>query len=312
MVRYNGGLDLRSYCWAAFAFVAPTLVTAQSEATRVLPADRAIHLVAFGDFGSGDAHQTAVAQAIAKRHAEQHFDFGITLGDNFYRCGVRSVADPIWKSRWEDLYTPLGIPFYATLGNHDYGHPPIICPLGGASPDVEVAYTQHSKSWRMPAKYYSYKAGPVQFIAIDTEGWSAEQFKWLEQTLAASQNDPEVKWRIVYGHHPAFTSGVHLNERRIAVIRAQLVPLFKSAHVDLYICGHDHDLEHLQSGGIHFLIAGGGGAELRHFRRKSPESLFEAVDYAFLDITIDAHHLSARYLNADLKQLENPPLALTK
>lgn len=284
----------------------------QRDAGRVWPADRPLHVVAFGDFGSGNAHQAAVAGAIAKRNAQQHFDLGLTFGDNFYRCGVRSIQDPIWKSRWEDLYTPLGVPFYASLGNHDYGHPPIICPAERGSPDAEVAYTAHSKSWRMPARYYSFKAGPVLFIAIDTEGWSAAQLKWIEATLAAEANDPQIKWRIVYGHHPVYTSGVHLNERRISVLRAQLLPVMKAGHVDLYLCGHDHDLEHLRSDGMDFLICGGGGANLRHFHRKEPESVFQAVENAFLDLTIDAHQLTAQFFDPKLRPLESPRLTLTK
>ena len=105
----------------------PTLLLAQLDAGRVIDADRPIHVVAFGDFGTGDVHQKAVASAIALRNSKERFDLGITMGDNFYLCGIRNVKDSKWKKRWEDLYTPLGFPFYAALGNHDYGNPPIIC-----------------------------------------------------------------------------------------------------------------------------------------------------------------------------------------
>jgi hypothetical protein len=285
----------------------------QRDAGRVLPSGLPLHVVAFGDYGTGSSRQAAVARAIAQRNSSQRFDLGITLGDNFYFCGVRSVNDPKWKTRWEDFYTPLGFPFYATLGNHDYGHPPIICPMQGSSPDAEVAYTAHSKSWRMPARYYTFKAGPVLFIAIDTEGWSAEQLAWIKTTLAASAGDPDIKWRIVYGHHPIYTSGVHLNERRISVLRAQLLPILKAAHVDAYICGHDHDLEHLRADGMEFLICGGGGAKLRAFAgSRQPISVSSASKYAFLDLVIDDHKFTAQFLDTGLHSLENPPLTDTK
>lgn len=286
---------------------------AQQDIGRVLPASQTVHLVAFGDYGSGNAHQAAVAQAIARQNSKLPFNLGITLGDNFYRCGVRNVNDPKWKSRWEDFYTPLGFPFYATLGNHDYGDPPIICPGRRGSPDAEVAYTSHSKSWRMPARYYAFKAGPVLFVAIDTEGWSAAQLAWITETLKASANDPEIKWRIVYGHHPIYTSGVHLNERRIGALRAQLLPVLKAAHVDAYICGHDHDLEHLRSDGMEFLICGGGGAKLRGFvGKREPMSVSSASKYAFLDLVIDDHKFTAQFLDTNLDSLEHPPLTDTK
>ena len=228
------------------------------------------------------------------------------MGDNFYQCGVRNVRDARWKTRWEDLYSRLGIRFYASLGNHDYGHPPVICPAERGSADAEIAYSQHSESWRMPARYYAFTAGPVLFIAIDTEGWSAAQLEWIEKTLAASAHNSDIKWRIVYGHHPMFTSGVHLNERRISVLRAQLFPVLKDGHVDAYICGHDHDIEHLRKDGMDFLICGSGGAPLRHFRRKEPISVFRAVQYGFLDLTIDSRRLAAQFFNTNLDPLEDP------
>jgi tartrate-resistant acid phosphatase type 5 len=284
---------------------------AQDNLGRVLPAGQPLHVLAFGDFGSGAPSQAETARAMAARNQQQPFDIGITMGDNFYRCGVRGVHDPKWKTRWEDLYTPLGIPIYATLGNHDYGHPPVICPAERASPDAEVAYTKLSKSWRMPSRYYAFKAGPVLFIAIDTEGWERPQLEWIRKTLAESANDPDIKWRIVYGHHPMLTSGVHLNERRIAQLREELLPVLRNFKVDLYICGHDHDMEHLRAQGMNFFICGGGGAQLRHFRGKKPESLFRDVAFGFLDLRIDQHTASIQFFDSKLKPLENPMTTLT-
>ncbi len=63
---------------------------AQQDLGRVI-ANKPIHIVAFGDFGTGDGNQKAVAKAMAARHAQSRFDFGLTLGDNFYRCGVKSA-----------------------------------------------------------------------------------------------------------------------------------------------------------------------------------------------------------------------------
>jgi hypothetical protein len=288
------------------------ILCAQTDLGRVSPPDKPLHIVAFGDYGSGSQHQQAVAQAIAKRNGEARFDFGITMGDNFYRCGVRNISDPLWKSRWEDLYGPLGILFYTSLGNHDYGHPPVICPLQQASAEAEIEYTGHSQSWRMPARYYTFAAGPARFFNIDTEGWSKEQLDWIGKALSASRTEPGIKWRIVYGHHPIYTSGVHLNQRRIGELRRELIPIFKEQGVDLYVAGHDHDMEHLRSDGIEFLICGAGGAELRRVRHKEPISLFNATVYGFIDLSIDAERIVATFFDTNLKSLENPPMLVKK
>ncbi|MBV8846312.1 MAG: metallophosphoesterase [Bryobacterales bacterium] len=303
------------YLLSAAAIAAVILcpfANAQTDLGRVIPAGQGLHIVAFGDYGSGSSHQHDVAAAIAKRHAQSPFNMGITMGDNFYRCGVRNVEDPLWQSRWEDLYTPLGIPFFVSLGNHDYGHPPIICPLQQASADAEVQYTMRSRSWRMPARYYTFAAGPARFFNIDTEGWSQEQLHWLAKALAASKDEPGIVWRIVYGHHPIYTSGVHLNQRRIGELRRELVPLFKEYNVNLYIAGHDHDMEHLRSDGMDFLICGAAGAELRRVRHQQKNSLFTDTVYGFLDITIDQKKIDATFYDTKLKSLENPAMSQAK
>ncbi|SRR5579883_53153 len=295
-----------------FALFLISSAIAQQDAGRVIPADRPVHAVAFGDYGTGSRNQSDVAHAIGRRAGQQPFDLGLTMGDNFYRCGVRSVTDAKWRTRWEDLYTPLGIPFYSSLGNHDYGHPPVICPSERGSPDAEVAYSKISKSWHMPARYYSFTAGPALFIAIDTEGWSGKQLDWIRETLRKYADDPAVKWRIVYGHHPIYTSGVHLNERRISVLREALLPVLKDGKVDVYLCGHDHDMEHLRADGMEFYICGGGGAQLRKFHNRKPISVFQAVKFGFLDLRIDQHTLSVQFFDSRLEPLETPMTALTR
>jgi hypothetical protein len=67
---------------------------------------------------------------------------------------------------WSDLYDPLRIPFYATLGNHDWGQP--------NSPAAEIVFSQRSPSWRMPAAYYTFTAGDAHFFALDTDVTLAE------------------------------------------------------------------------------------------------------------------------------------------
>jgi tartrate-resistant acid phosphatase type 5 len=290
----------------------PAVLFAQKDLGRITPAGQPLRVVALGDFGDGSRAQIEVARAMARRHAESPFDLGVTVGDNFYECGVRSVEDPKWKARWEDLYTPLGILFYAALGNHDYGHPSALCPGAGASPRAEIERSEHSKSWRMPALYYTFAAGSARFFAIDTEGWTAAQLEWLTLQLAAHANEPGVSWRIVYGHHPIYTSGEHINERRIGQLRQELLPLLKQAKVDVYLTGHDHDIEHLRADGIDLVICGGGGAHLRSMGRRVPQSVFAVTAHGFAELAFDEHELTLRLLDANLKTLENPPLRRTR
>jgi tartrate-resistant acid phosphatase type 5 len=308
----RGWKQMRSILSVTLACAIPGILAAQSDQGRIIPANRSLHVIAIGDFGSGSPGQLGVAHAIQKRHEQAPFDLGITVGDNFYRCGVTGVNDRKWTTRWEDLYGPLGIRFFASLGNHDYGHPPAICLNHLASPDAEVAYTGHSKTWEMPARYYTFAAGPVRFFALDTEGWSEDQLAWIRKELADTAYERGIRWRIVYGHHPIFTSGFHANQRRIGQLRRELLPVLEAAKVDLYVCGHDHDIERLHSDDMDFLIAGAGGAKLRPSKVPRPESVFRAGGYGFLELNISEHQLSAQYYNTELTPLDPDPLTRTR
>ena len=63
---------------------------------------------------------------------------------------------------------------------------------------------------------------------------------------------------------------------------------------------------------IDFLIDGGGGAGLRAIDHPKEHSVFAKSEHAFLDVTVDEHTFTARFLDTDLKPAEDPILARTK
>ena len=79
--------------------------------------------------------------------------------------------------------------------------------------------------------------------------------------------------------------------------------------VDLYICGHEHDLEHLApDGGVHFVVAGGGGAGTYPIK-PSPRSLFAASKNGFAVIEADRKTFSVSLIGGDLKVLHQFTIA---
>ncbi len=246
-----------------------------------------VRVLAFGDFGTGQASQLAAAAAMRAYHQRRRFDFGITLGDNFYNVGMLSTDDPRWKTWYEDLYSPLGIPFYATMGNHDWGH--------RDSPAAEIFYSKLSPSWRMPSPYYSFTAGDAQFFAIDTEEVSEQQLRWLDNAISTST----AKWKVVYGHFQIYSATRKDNPE----LMAKLVPLLND-RVDVYICGHDHNLQALRpERGVHYFVAGAGGAGTYETDSTYSRSIkrFETYGFAVLDIERDS--LVVRLVDKDQKEL---------
>ena len=249
----------------------------------VKPQDQPVRVLAFGDFGNGSEAQKTLAQTMLAYQRATPVDFAITTGDNFYSVGMLSTADPRWKTWFEDLYGALGIPFYASLGNHDWGHPD--------SPAAEIMYAPSSASWRMPSPYYTFTAGPVQFFALDTQSiaLSDKQLQWLDAELAKST----ARWKIVYGHHPIYSGGNY--EDRPDLI-ARLLPILRDrAHI--YVCGHDHNLQALKSdGGVRFFVAGGGGAGLYPLREYE-RSIFATSGHGFAIIDANASRIKVSFVD---------------
>jgi tartrate-resistant acid phosphatase type 5 len=244
-------------------------------------------VLAFGDYGNGTRNQSDVASAMKKYHDSKPFDFGITLGDNFYSKGMLGTSDPHWKAWWSDMYDRIVMPFYATLGNHDWGY--------ADSPAAEVMFTQLSTTWKMPATYYTFMAGVAQFFALDTNEMSRAQLAWLDSEIRKST----AHWKVVYGHHPIYSAGAHSDNPTLI---KQLLPLLRN-RVDVYIAGHDHDMQHLKTeAGVHFFVAGGAGAGLR---KPTPgeRTLFAQDAHGFSVLDIAPRSFQVRFLDTELKEI---------
>ncbi|MEP7343089.1 MAG: metallophosphoesterase [Acidobacteriota bacterium] len=265
-------------------------------------ADQPVRVLTLGDYGYGastdrsvaGAPQRWVADAMAQAQRVQPFDFALTLGDNFYPDGMFSPSDARWRTLWQELYDPLGLKFYATLGNHDWH--------AADSPAAEILYSQTSPSWRLPSPYYTFTAGPVQFFALDTNEVSEAQLLWLKEALTASRST----WKLVYGHHPIYSGGEHGDN---ATLIEKLLPVLKGK-ADVYLAGHDHDMQHLKpEGGLHFFVNGAGGAGLR----PSPpgeRTIFSLSANGFATLEADAQKLEVKFFDTNLKQIYHD--ALTK
>jgi tartrate-resistant acid phosphatase type 5 len=269
----------------------------------VIPVTESLRVLAFGDFGTGRANQKRVAQGIQK---QAPYAFGLTLGDNFYERGLNSPTHPQWQNRWEDLYSSMNIRIYATLGNHDY--------LDNASPNAEMKRSSLSQTWCLPKTFYTFIAGPVQFFAIDTDPIERElpsaqqELAWLKKALA----DSTAPWKVVYGHHPVYTNGDHGEQLGfIPKIKNQLLPVLRQK-ADVYLAGHDHDLQALKpEGGVWFFVSGGGGQDLRPLKTSKCRQWAESM-HGFTVLEADEKTLKMQFFDADGNLVQNGSVELKK
>ncbi len=270
----------------------------ESRAQEKIKIDRsAVNFIVMGDWGrNGEDHQKQVAAQMGKTAAEASVDFIISTGDNFYPRGVISEFDPHWKYSYEDIYTAFSLQWdwYPVLGNHDYG----------ANPDAQIAYSKISRRWQMPARYYSKKFNlggdttqQILFAFIDTSPLikyyysgkghnvhdqdSTAQKIWLEKIL--SNPSPNIKWKIVVGHHPMYTGGSRTENADTRSVRSSLQPLFQKYKVDAYLTGHEHSLQHHVANSIHHFTS--GSASERTPVKMLNISKFAASEYGFMLFT---------------------------
>lgn len=282
-------------------------------------AKQALHVLMLGDYGTGAADQIKVAGAMQKFVAESGVkpEGLLMLGDNFYgrvKEGF-SVDSPRWQKDIETMY-PANVfpgPMWGILGNHDYHDNE-----GGEK--VQLSYAgKPGARWKMPAKWYRFDLGPngnplVTFICLDTNfpaisggldkktkkprgsltaAEEKEQLTWLKAELAK----PRAPFTIVVGHHPLYSNGDHGDTKALI---AQWEPLFQKHQVHAYLCGHDHDLQHLEMKGLFttHLLSGGGGAKTRKLEGKHQVPFGKDV-HGFTHLQIMPEALTFTHHSAD-------------
>jgi tartrate-resistant acid phosphatase type 5 len=277
-----------------------------------LPVYTPLNFLVMGDWGrNGADHQKQVARQMGKTATKQRSAFIIATGDNFYPSGVVSEFDPLFKYSFEDIYTDFSLQWdwYPVLGNHDYK----------SNPDAQVRYTSISRRWKMPARYYAKTFSinldttqQVLIAFIDTNPFIKEfyqnpeygpnvrtqdtlaQKQWLDSLF--SNASPSVKWRIVVGHHPPYTSGSRTNAYDTKAMQNSIVPLLKKYKVDMYLAGHEHSLQHVYPGGAtHFFISGTASEVTPS--GMLPESKFAASQYGFMSFSLTANKATVQAID---------------
>jgi len=269
-------------------------------------AGNGLTFLAVGDWGRrGAFHQRAVGQAMETAAVELGSRFVLSVGDNFYPDGVVSVTDPNWALSYEDVYAGphLQTPWYVALGNHDYH----------GEPQAQLDYARTSPRWRMPSRYYKVDGthlgyAGVDMFCIDTTPMLAEfterqvrhsglpvdqqntalQLAWLDRELAAST----APWKLVFGHHTIRSGGSGHGETPEMV--EQVLPILQRHRVQAYICGHDHDLQHIARDGLNYILTG-AGSEVRPVSAVTGTTFCAAVSgFTAFRLTPDALEVAFR------------------
>ncbi len=230
------------------------------------PTPSEFRFAAIGDYAEGNQAEADVAALV---HSWQP-DIIITLGDNNYPAGAADTIDARVGQYYSDYIFPYAGAygpgadvnrFFPVLGNHDW-----------ITNDAQAYFDYFT----LPGneRYYDFTWGPVHFFALDSNdqepdgvGRSSVQATWFQNAIATSTS----AWKIVYFHHPPYSSGYHGSTDWMRWP-------FAAWGADAVLSGHDHVYERLLVDGIPYFINGLGGGPIYTFNEPTSKTQYQYND----------------------------------
>ena len=244
---------------------------------------------ALGGYHLRNAHDTSGAMkayiAEKMRLGQDPPSFVLNTGDNFYYCGIQNTSDPQISEDYTALFGGMGLPWYHSLGNHDYGF----------SPEAQLALNSTIPGWIMDGRYYHRRISIsptviANIIVLDTNPCVSDyrgddrrrwdpcgiqypdcspvaepcrfheniiaqdcdaQLAWAKKTLdGISNSSTSREWVFVVGHHKA-------EEIDAADFQTTFLD---DPRIHLYLNGHTNNLEHYEiNGQAKYMTTGAGG-----------------------------------------------------
>jgi hypothetical protein len=252
-----------------------------SSSFRTAPRGRvAFRWTSYGDLSTPEASWTLSSpQSRCAVDAVERFQplFHLLNGDLCY-ANLNPRAQPaVWADFGNNVQrSAANRPWMPCPGNHEIE----FCNGEQGLTAYLTRYSLPDNGTQFPGRWYRFRVGSVLFISLAADdviyqdsgafvagpeplipapstgnvpipagtslyvsGYSqGAQTRWLEATLAAAAQDPDIDWIVVQMHQDALSSSRDGNGCDKG-IRETWLPLFDRYCVDLVLCGHDHDYE---------------------------------------------------------------------
>ena len=202
------------------AYATPTITPPPSSSSSSIPNTADFNFAAAGDWGC-----TADTSTTVKDIQNKNPEFVLALGDLSYE----KTGDC-----WLDKTSPINNKLKIVMGNHD----------SGDEGDPTLLHAQYKNHFGLSNTYYSFDYHNVHFIAMDSNlpyTIDSPQYSFVKRDLISTSQNPNIKWIIVYFHHPMYTSPTkHPSD---ILLRDTYHPLFDQYGVDLVLQGHNHNYQ---------------------------------------------------------------------
>ena len=275
-----------------------------------------INFLVVSDNGRNGAYlQKPIASLMGQMAESEDFEAVLALGDVHHYMGIESISDPLWMTNFELVYShpELQIPWYPILGNHEYR----------GNTQAVIDYSEVSRRWEMEGRYYSKvfedDGVSVRIVFIDTvplidkyrydkEDYPSaagqnmdKQLKWLEKELSNAHED----WIVVVGHHPvyAFTDK---DESERSDLQKRLLPILERHNVNMYICGHIHNFQHIRPEGSRIDFIVNTSASLSRTKVGDVEgTVFTSGEAGFSILRCDKDHIQLDMISPEGKSIHS-------
>ena len=260
---------------------------------------------------NGYYDQKPIAELMGRMAEAIGIEFVVAAGDVHHFEGVRSVNDPLWMTNYELIYShpELMLPWYPILGNHEYR----------GNTQAVLDYANVSARWDMPARYYTKvveeKGTTLRLVMLDTaplidkfredaEGYPdaglqdmGAQLAWLDSVLTVATED----WVLVVGHHPIYAYTPKEESERTDMQERVGTILRKHGNVDMYLCGHIHNFQHIRrpDSGTDYVVNSSASLSRKVSPTDGTQFCSDATGFSL--ITADRNELDLHMIDKDGK-----------
>ena len=291
-----------------------TVVAFAQNAAAWKALEKPLNFYLANDLGrNGYYDQKPIAELMGKMAEAIDIEFVVAAGDVHHFEGVRSVHDPLWMTNYELIYShpDLMLPWYPILGNHEYR----------GNTQAVIDYSGISARWQMPARYYTKvmeeDGATIRLVMIDTPPLldkyredtekypdagkqdMDKQLAWLDSVLTSAKED----WVMVVGHHPIYADTDKNDSERTDMQKRVDSILRKHGNVDMYVCGHIHNFQHIRKtdSKIDYVVNTSGS--LAREVKPVDGTQFCSGATGFSLITVDKHELCLHMMDKNGKVL---------
>ena len=256
---------------------------------RTAPADnQPLHFAFHGDL-QGGIDETG-AQGVSGRIVAEDPPFVVSLGDMAEEAFSDSGFET-WEVFFRICSNELARTIYVpTMGNHD------------AAPGSDVTRGLYQRLFSLPEPslgngFYSFAAGNVRFISLNTEIDAVSQGEWLERELQAAANDPAAVWTIATCHRPPYSYGERAGDD---YYKTNWAPILTRYEADFLVSGHSHNYQRMVPiRGVRYLVAGGGGGRLYTSAVGESAQAFATTCYHHVSVHVTNDVLQMRGIRSD-------------